>query len=491
MATRETDVSTGKIGFIERHGLYSDEQKDSAQKVEAEIREKGLRQIRISWGDQHGIARGKTLTVDAFSAALRNGKDFQSAVLIMDTTNNIIVPLFVPGGGFGIPEMTGYPDTILVPDPTTFRVLPWAQRTGWVLADMYFSSGNPVPFSTRQILRNQVQRLSETGYDYVAGLEVEFYITKLEDPKLTAEQSGWPPDPPSVSTIAHGFQYLTENRNAEIDPILQLLTENLEAVGLPVRSIEDEWGPGQTEFTFAPVAGVEAADNMLLFRTATKQICRQNGYHATFMSRPALPNFFSSGWHLHQSLYRTGTDDNAFVVGEDGPVPLSRLGQQFAAGILAHAAAASVFTTPTINGYKRFQPNSFAPNRINWAYENRGACVRLIGGPDDPTTHLENRAGEPAANPYLYMASQIVSGMDGIENEMEPPPLSDAPYTDDYPALPGSLTEAVAALKDSRLFREKFGDAFVDYILMVKDSEIRRFNSHVTDWEHREYFEVF
>jgi glutamine synthetase len=294
-----------------------------------------------------------------------------------------------------------------------------------------------------------------------------------------------------VSTIAHGFQYLTENRNAEIDPILQLLTENLEAVGLPVRSIEDEWGPGQTEFTFAPVAGVEAADNMILFRTATKQICRQHGYHATFMSRPALPNFFSSGWHLHQSLYRTGSHENAFMADDESSAPLSELGRHFVGGLLAHAPAASVFTTPTINGYKRFQPNSFAPNRICWAYENRGAFVRLIGGPGDATTHLENRAGEPTANPYLYMASQIASGMHGVENQTEPPPLSDEPYSEVHPPLPGSLMEAIAALKDSRLFRDQFGDAFVDYILMVKESEIRRFNSYVTDWEHREYFEVF
>jgi glutamine synthetase len=491
MAKSDVDVSTGKIGFIERFEFWTDEQKEAARKVEAEVREKGLRHVRISWADQHGIARGKTLTADGFASALRNGKDFQSAVLIMDTTNNIIAPLFTQGGGFGIPEMTGYPDVILVPDPLTFRVLPWADRTGWVLSDMYFSNGQPVPFSTREILRRLLADLRQTGYDYTAGLEVEFYITKLEDAMLTPEQSGWPPEPPKVSTVAHGFQYLTESRNAEIEPILHLLTDNLEAVGLPLRTMEDEWGPGQTEFTFAPMPGLEAADSMLLFRTATKQICRKNGYHATFMSRPALPNFFSSGWHLHESLYRVGSDENAFMVAEGEAGPLSDLGRHFAGGVLAHAAGASVFTTPTINGYKRFQPNSFAPSRISWAYENRGALLRVIGGPGDVTTHLENRAGEPTANPYLYMASQLISGMDGIENQVEPPALSEEPYSEDRPPLPGSLMEAVAALKEDSLFRERMGDAFIDYILMVKDSEIRRFLSTVTDWEHREYFEVF
>lgn len=491
MATSEMDVSTGKVGFIEQYGLWSDQQKEAARGIEEEVRDKGLRQVRISWGDQHGIARGKSLTAEGFLAALRNGKDFQSAVLIMDTTNNIIAPLFTEGGGFGIPEMTGYPDVILVPDPLTFRVLPWAERTGWVLSDMYFTNGKPVPFSTREIFRRVLEDLRKTGYDYTAGLEVEFYITKLDDPMLTPEHSGWPPSPPQVSTIAHGFQYLTENRNAEIDPILRLLSENLEAVGLPLRTIEDEWGPGQTEFTFAPMTGVDAADGMLLFRTATKQICRQNGYHATFMCRPALANFFSSGWHLHQSLYGVDGRDNAFVAAEDSKEPLSELGSRFAAGILEHAAGASVFTTPTINGYKRFQPNSFAPSRISWAHENRGAYLRVIGGPGDVTTHLENRAGEPTANPYLYMASQVISGMEGIKRKLQPPPLSKEPYADDRPPMPGSLMEAVAAFKQDRLFRDRIGDAFADYILMVKDSEIRRFQSYVTDWEQREYFEVF
>src|SRR2546421_4606698 len=453
MARSDLDVGTGKVGFVERHELWSDEQKDAARKIEADVREKGLRQVRVSWADQHGIARGKTLTAEGFAAALRNGKDFQSAVLIMDTTNNIIVPLFAPGGGFGIPEMTGYPDVILVPDPRTFRVLPWANRTGWVLCDMYFANGKPVPFSAREIFRGLLEDLRKTGYDYTAGLEVEFYITKLEDAMLTPENSGWPPAPPQVSTIAHGFQYLTESRNAEIEPILQLLTDNLEAVGLPLRTIEDEWGPGQTEFTFAPMTGLDAADSMILFRTATKQICRQNGYHATFMSRPALPNFFSSGWHLHESLYGVDGDQNAFMAGDDGEGPLSELGRHFAGGVLDHAAGASIFTTPTVNGYKRFQPNSFAPSRISWAYENRGAYLRVIGGPGDPTTHLENRAGEPTANPYLYMASQIISGMDGVQKKAEPPPLSEEPYSEDRPPLPGSLMDAVAALREDRLFR--------------------------------------
>jgi glutamine synthetase len=407
----------------------------------------------------------------------------------MDTANHLIAPIFDSGAGIGFAALAGGPDAILVPDPTTFRVLPWAPHTGWVLSEMYLASGEPCPFDSRHVMKRALGELAASGYDYVAGLEVEFYITKLEDRMLEPEQSGYPPDPPRVSAIAHGFQYLTEARQDEIDPILQLLLDHLSALDLPLRTMEDEWGPGQCEFTFDPVRGLPAADHMLLFRTATKQICRRHGYHASFMTRPALPNFFSSGWHLHQSLCDRQSGENLFV-GTSGEV-LSELGLAFVGGVLEHAAAASVFTTPTINGYKRFRPNSFAPNRATWAVENRGAMLRVVGGAGDPATHLENRVGEPCANPYLYMASQIAAGLDGIERRIDPGPPERTPYQSTRPRLPASLMEASAALRADALFRKKFGDAFVDYLLAVKQSEIDRFLSHVTDWEQREYFEVY
>ncbi|HJP34947.1 MAG TPA: glutamine synthetase, partial [Gammaproteobacteria bacterium] len=171
--------------------------------------------------------------------------------------------------------------------------------------------------------------------------------------------------------------------------------------------------------------------------------------------------------------------------------PLSELGRQFVAGVLDHAVPSSVFATPTINGYKRFRPNSFAPVHITWALENRAAMVRVLGGPNDNATHIENRAGEPCANPYLYMASQIASGLDGIERGLDPGPPEVSPYESDKPKLPASLMEAVAALADSALYRRRFGETFIDYMLAVKRCEIARFLNHVSDWEQREYFEVF
>jgi glutamine synthetase len=506
------DMSVGKVDFIEKYDLWTDEQKDAAERVNQLVREGNFRTVRVSWPDQHGILRGKTLTSNAFLHAMRNGQDMQTAVLIMDTVNRIIFPLFRSGGGFGIPEMTGYPDMILVPDPLTFRELPWAPGTGWCLSDAYFQNGKPVPFSSRYVMRQWLERLAEEGYEYVSGLEVEWYICKMEDKMLLPEQSGWPPEPPKVTAVAHGFQYLTEMRQDEIDGILSILERQLTDLGLPLRTMEDEWGPGQCEFTFDPRKGLESADNMVLFRTAAKQICRRNGYHASFMCRPNLANFFSSGWHLHESLRTIETQENAFTNRtEDGGWGtgewLSEVGKHFVGGLLEQAAAQCVFSTPTINGYKRFRPESFAPDKITWALENRAAYIRVVSaGPGDEAAHIENRAGEPAANPYLYMASQIIAGLHGIHNKIDPGPLDEEPYIVDKPLLPRSLKDAMEALKQSTVFREALGEPFMDFITAVKNSEIEAYLAsvtgddgvvqedhltNVTDWEHTEYFEVY
>jgi glutamine synthetase len=199
----------------------------------------------------------------------------------------------------------------------------------------------------------------------------------------------------------------------------------------------------------------------------------------------------SSGWHLHQSLRERTGGRNVFMAEEGDAEILSETGRGYLAGLLAHARASAVFTTPTINGYKRFRSYSLAPDRAVWGRDNRGVMLRVLGGPGDPATRIENRIGEPAANPYLYMASQILAGLDGIDRALPPPPSADTPYEADAPLLPKSLGEAVEALEESALFRQALGDEFVKYYAHIKSSEFARFQADVTEWEHREYFEMF
>src|SRR5205085_2584507 len=199
------------------------------------------------------------------------------------------------------------------------------------------------------------------------------------------------------------------------------------------------------------------------------------GCHATFMARPKLENVLSSGWHLHQSLRDRRSGVNAFASSDNEP--LSRLGRHFLAGLLAHARAAAAFATPTINGYKRYRSYSLAPDRAIWGRDNRGVMVRVLGGPGDAAARLENRIGEPAANPYLYMASQILSGLDGVDRKLDPGPSADTPYETKAALLPKSLREAVFALDDDPFFRKAFGAEFVDYYVHIKNAEIERFQA--------------
>ena len=478
------------MNFVARHALWSEQQTEAARRLRRIAEERNLETIRLSFADQHGILRGKTLVASEALASLEGGCTMTTTMLAKDTAHKTVFPVFTAGGGFGMKEMEGAADVLMVADPTTFRVLPWAPGAGWMLCDIYFADGRPVPFSTRQLYRSVLNRLAERGYDFVAGLEVEFHIFKLDDAQMAPEDAGQPGRPPTVSLLSHGYQYLTEQRYDLMEPALDIIRRDIIALGLPLRSVEVEFGPSQCEFTFAPRKGLEPADNMVLFRSAVKQIARRHGYHATFMCRPKLPNAFASGWHLHQSLVVQTSGENAFTPAVDGAT-LSTFGRHYLAGLLAHARAATVFTTPTINGYKRYRSYSLAPDRAIWGQDNRGVMIRVLGGPNDPATRLENRIGEPAANPYLYMASQILSGLDGVDRALDPGPSADTPYETKAEALPNSLREAVFALKDDPFFREALGADFVDYLVRIKNAEIERFQAEVSDWEQREYFEMF
>ena len=454
------------------------------KEVLKEIEAHALKAVRFSFADQHGVLRGKTLAPGEVPAALERGVTLTSTLLLKDTSHRTVFQAFTPGGGVGIPEMQGAADILMMPDASTFRILPWAPDTGWLLCDAQFHDGRPVPYCTRNLLRTALRKL--TGYEFVAGLEVEFHVVRIVDPRLRPADAGQPGEPPEVELLTTGYQYLTEQRYDLIDPVVEILRKNLEKLGLPLRSYEVEYGPSQFEFTLGAMAGMASADAMILFRSAVKQIARRHGYHATFMCRPKLPNVMSSGWHLHQSLNRDGR--NAFVSEKED---LSEIGKQYLAGLLAHARGAAALSTPTINGYKRYRPYSLAPDRIIWGKENRGALLRVVGGPGDPATRIENRGGEPAANPYLYFASQIYSGLDGVERKLPLPPSAETPYEAKADFLPRTLSEALAELRKDPVLCEGLGRNFIDYYCRIKEAEIARFNLEVSDWEHREYFDLF
>jgi glutamine synthetase len=476
--------------FVERHGIATQGRMAAAKSVAEHLRRGEVQVVRLSFVDQHGILRGKTLVASEIAGAMENGVGVPSSLLLKDTANRTVFAAFTAEGGVGMREMAGAGNVLMIPDPRTFKILPWAPHSGWMLCDLRFGSGAAVPFSTRDLYRGVLDRLDRRGLEFVAGAELEFHLFRLGDPQLHPEDATQPGEPPEVALTTQGYQYLGEYAYDALDPIYEELRVGLQGLGLPLCSLEVEYGPSQCEITFNPGIGLDAADIVVLARSAIKQIARRHGHHATFMCRPKIANIVSSGWHLHQSLRNVGDGINAFPADAPGEV-LSPLGRAYLAGLLAHAGAAAAFSTPTINGYKRYRAYSNAPDRANWGCDNRGVMLRVVGEPGAEATRIENRIGEPAANPYLYMASQIVTGLDGIDRGLEPPPSADAPYETQAPLLPRALDEALAALDADRCLRAGFGDAFIDYWLHLKRAELARFNAEVTEWEQREYFSVF
>lgn len=489
-------------GFIDKHGLWTEEQQRQAAEIKRRLESDAIKLVRVAWADPHGASRAKTVTAGAFIGALTSGYNINVATTTLDSAGARTFASFTRGGGMGLAEMTGSPNLTIVPDPSTFRVLPWASDIGWVLCDEYFNDGTPFHFSPRQLLKRQLRRLADRKMECRVGLEVEWYLLKPVE-ELSAEHVGLPGTRGRAirtAPVEPGFSYHSETNFDLVQPVWSALAEAYEKLGLPLRSLENEWGPGQIECTFAPKTALETADNMVLFRTATRQVARRLGYFATFMPRPALKGYYSSGWHLHQSLV-DATGQNLFMPGK-GETHLSALGKGWLGGLVDKAAVASIFACPTVNGYRRYRPNSLAPDRACWGYDHRGVMLRVLGGPNDPATRIENRAGEPMANPYLFIASQVIGGLNGVDKTLDPGPAEDEPYSADRPKLPVTLAEAIDLVAEDPLFGTELGPIFMDYFVRFKRTENSRFETFLkergipagdepTEWEQNEYFDFF
>lgn len=485
-------LASERGGFVDRHNLWTEEQYAAAGQMRRVVDEVGVEMVRFAFVDQHGVLRGKTITRSALSAAMRSGITVPSSLVLKDSSGSSAFPVFSADPGVGIKGFAGAGDMVLVPDPKTFRVLPWTRRTGSILCDVRFPDGTAVPFCSRSILRRSLAALEEQGYGLTVGAELEFHVFRADGTGLNPDQVGRPGAPgeaPGTYPTTRGAQLLHEESLDSTDELVQELYTGLTLMDLPLSSIELEFGPSQFEITMAPGDAAQVADDVVLCRSAIRQICRRLGLHATFMSRPAGAGTVSSGWHLHQSLRDQLTGANLFMAAEEGEA-FSGTGRFYLGGLLAHAHAAAAFATPTVNGYKRYQPYSLAPDRVVWGRDNKGAMVRAVGGLGDPATRMENRSGEPAANPYLYIASQVISGMDGLNRGLEPGSPSEDPYSSAGSLLPRSLAEALDALELDEAFREGLGPQVLDWYVHLKRAEYARYLQHVSDWEQREYFSM-
>jgi glutamine synthetase len=360
-----------------------------------------------------------------------------------------------------------------------------------VLGDEYLRDGLPHPLSSRAVLRRVCDRYAARDLTPVVGLEVEWYLTRRVDGAVGNAGNGFGSQgaAPAVAAMNSGYQFNLDSCYDTVAPVTDPLALLLRGLGLPLRSMEHESGPGQVETTFAPMTALDAADAMLLFRTVVKQTCTRSGYHASFMSLPRLDGFDASGWHLHQSVVdKTGRN----VFAGDGADRISPEGLAYIDGLLGRARDLCLLSVPTVNGYRRLGPDfSLAPTRIGWTFEDRSTLVRVLGS--GGSTHLENRAGEPCANPYLLVAAQLHAGLTGLSGPV-PAPAGPAG------TLPQSLAESLEAFRAGPA-EELLGAPLAACLAKLKESEAGRYAAWcererppagtVTEWEQREYFETF
>ncbi|HEY8049432.1 MAG TPA: glutamine synthetase, partial [Ramlibacter sp.] len=335
--------------FAQRCGVHDAQRAEAASRAARLIDATGIELVRIMWCDLHGITRGKTLTAQAAIRALDEGVGMVSTLMLKDTSDRTAYKVFEPQGTATLPGFAFASNLVLLPDPDTFRQLPWAQSTGLMQAQPWFQDGRAVELDTRRILQSALARLAQAGFGMNCGLEVEFHIYRIDDAQqqLDPEQAAWPGAPPRVSLIHPGYNLLAENWFDLAEEPLRIVQHTAQALGLPLCSLEIELGPSQVEAVFDVTDALTAADNMVLFRSAARQALRRAGYHATFVCRPPFPNIMSSGWHLHQSLVDLRTGDNAFR--SESPDVLSSTGKHYLAGLLEHARGMTVFCTPTAN----------------------------------------------------------------------------------------------------------------------------------------------
>ncbi|MBX3637820.1 MAG: glutamine synthetase [Rubrivivax sp.] len=484
-----------------RCGLASPAREAALAVLLARLRDERVETLRVAWCDLHGALRGKSLVVGGDPAWLRGpfaeGVGMVSTVLLKDSADRTAFKVFEPGGLDALPGFGAANNLLLLPDPASLQLLPWAPGTAWVRAETFWADGAPVAADPRRVLQRALASLNEAGHGLRCGLELEFHVWRIVgDVPATdlASEAAWPAEPPPLALVHPGYQLLSEAHADAADEVLAIVRRTALGLGLPLRSLEIELGPSQFEAVFAATDALTAADQVVLFRNGVRQALRRAGYHASFCCRPPLPNAVASGWHLHQSLVdRDGR--NALLreaaAGDrlDARQVLTDAGVHWLGGLLAHAAGASALAATTIPAYGRFRHSVMAPQAAVWGRDNRGALLRVIGGPGDAATRIENRAGEPAANPYLYIAAQVWSGLDGLRHRLEPGPATGSPYAEGAPPLPGTLTEALDALAADDVLMQGLGPEMATVLTAVRRNELAR-HAAAEDpaaWERREY----
>lgn len=385
---------------------------------------------------------------------------------------------FEEGIGFDGSAIQGFAresesDMLAKPDPATFTILPWraeAQGAARIFCDITLPSGEASPADPRNVLRRTLDKAAKMGYTCYTHPEIEFFLFKSQPEKgeqpIPVDQGGYFDHTPAV--VGHDFRR-------------QAITL-LEAMGVSVEFSHHEGAPGQQEIDLRYADALSTADNIMTFRHVIKEVALNQGFYASFMPKP-FTDHPGSGMHTHVSLFEG--EKNAFY-DSNAELNLSKVGRQFVAGILKHAAEITAVTNQWVNSYKRLQGGGEAPSTISWGHNDRGALVRIpMYKPNkENSTRIELRSPDSACNPYLAYAVMLAAGLKGIEKNYLLEPSTDTEL------LPSNLEESISVMEKSELVRETLGEHVFDYFLRNKRAEWHDYRRQVSAYELDRYLPV-
>jgi glutamine synthetase len=374
----------------------------------------------------------------------------------------------------------GYGDFHLVPDLASLRRIPWLDRTALVICDVLWEDDSPVVASPRQVLKRQVDRALEAGYQPMFGSELEFYLFK--DSYAEAHEKHYRDLLPTIPYILdYHILATTFDENVIGD-----LRRGMQAAGIPVEFSKGEAWPGQHELNFRFADAVTTADRHVIYKNGAKEIAHQHGQSVTFMAKPDH-TWIGNSCHIHSSLWDPDGARSLFP-SENGDEP-SDVFNHYLGGLIAHMRELSVFVAPNINSYKRYAAESWAPTTLAWSRDNRTCGFRIVGHGNG--FRIESRIPGADVNPYLAFAAMIAAGLRGIEGGIDPPSMfkGNAYADESLPRVPSTLREAIDELESSTIAREAFGDEVVDHYLNYARTEQRLFDQAVTCYERERLFE--
>ncbi|MEN1934220.1 type I glutamate--ammonia ligase [Paenibacillus sp. 102] len=431
-------------------------------------KEENVKYIRLQFTDLLGIIKNVEIPVSQLTKALDNKMMFDGSSI----------------EGFVRIEES---DMYLYPDLDTWVIFPWTAEKGKVarlICDIYNADGTPFEGDPRNNLKRMLKEMEALGFnEFNLGPEPEFFLFKVDEkgnPTLELNDNG-------------GYFDLAPmdlGENCRRDIVLEL-----EEMGFEIEASHHEVAPGQHEIDFKYANALRSCDDIQTFKLVVKTIARKHGLHATFMPKP-LFGVNGSGMHCNLSLFKNG--ENVFY-DQNGDLQLSDDARHFIAGILKHAPAFTAVANPTVNSYKRLVPGYEAPCYVAWSAQNRSPLVRIPAS-RGISTRVEVRSVDPAANPYLVMATLLAAGLDGIKNKLTPPAAVDrniyvmtkeereeAGIVD----LPATLAQALVTLQSDEVVCGALGEHLLEHFIEAKEIEWDMFRTQVHQWERDQYMSLY